>query len=278
MCRGFEDVGLKPGVNVTLDHQFADESDARYNALAPEMAARRPDVLLAIAGPPTIALKKVHGDVPLVFDAAIDPIAMGIVDSLQGRTEAITGIATGFDLSGKRLQILKDAVPTLSRVALLVNPKTRATTENDVRECEEAAKLLGVSVQPFDVGEYEDVAPAFGRIAAWRADGVILSQNALFALVRDELARAALGSRLPMITFSDTFVSAGAFASYGTSLRENFLAEGAVVKRVLAGERAGDIPVVQPTKFELVINAKTADALGLKLTPQFLLRADRVID
>ena len=278
VVQGFENVGLKAGVNITLDHQFADESDARYNMLAPDMVARRPDVLLAIGAPPTIALKKVHADIPLVFDISIDPIAMGIVDSLKVRTKAITGIATGFDLSGKRLEVLKEAVPAVSRVALLVNPKTRSTTENDIRKCEEAAKLLGVSIQPFDVAEYEEVAPAFASIAAWRADGVIVSQNSLFALIREELAHAALGSRLAMIAFSDTFVSAGALASYGHSLREAFLAAGALVKRVLAGERAGDIPVVQPTKFELVVNARTANALGLKLSPQFLVRADRVIE
>jgi putative tryptophan/tyrosine transport system substrate-binding protein len=279
LVQGFENVDLKPGVNVTLDHQFADESDARYNVLAPQMAARRPDVLLSIALHPTLALKKAHGDVPLVFLGALDPIALAVVDSLARRTEPITGIAAmGADLSAKRLQILSAAVPGLSRVALLVNPKTRSTTENDIKQYGEAAKLLGVSVRSYEIAEYDEVAAAFARLKEWQADGVILSQTALFALVREELAHAALAHRLPMLTFLDTFVSSGALASYGSPVRDVFLAGGALVKRILMGERAGDIPVVQPTKFELVLNMKTAHALGLTFPPQFLATVDRVIE
>jgi putative tryptophan/tyrosine transport system substrate-binding protein len=279
VVQGFEDVGLKSGLNITLDHQFADESDARYNVLAPQMAARRPDVLVAIALPPTLALKKVHDDIPLIFLGSLDPIALRVVDSLAKRTEAITGIvATGIDLSAKRLQILKQAVPSLSRVALLVNPKTKSTTDNDIREYGEAAKLLSVSTRPFEIGEYDEVVAAFSRITEWHGDGVILSQTPLFALIREELAHAALSSHLPMMAYSDTFVSSGALASYGSSLRELFLGGGALVKRVLNGERAGDIPVLQPTKFELVVNMTTADTLGLTFSPPFLASVDRVIE
>lgn len=133
------------------------------------MAALKPDVLLAIALSPTLALKKVHGDIPLVFLGSLDPLALGVVDSLAKRTEAITGItAQGYDLSGKRLHILKDVVPALSRVALVVNPKTRAPTENDIQKYGEAAKLLDVSVRAFDVEDYDGVAPAFAGITEWR--------------------------------------------------------------------------------------------------------------
>jgi ABC-type uncharacterized transport system substrate-binding protein len=279
VVQGFEDVGLKPGINIDLDHQFADESDARYGVLAPQMAALKPDVLLAIGLPPTLALKKVHGDVPLVFLGSLDPLALGVVDSLAKRTEAITGITSmGYDLSSKRLQLLKDVVPALSRVALVVNPKTKAPTENDIRKYGEAAKLLDVSVRVFDVDDFERVATAFAGITEWRADAVTISQTPLFALAREEFAHAALSSRLPMMTWSDTFVSSGALMSYGSSLRETFLAGGALVKRILMRERAGDIPVLLPTKFELVFNMKTARALGLTIAPQFLAIVDRVIE
>jgi putative tryptophan/tyrosine transport system substrate-binding protein len=278
-CAGLRGCRTEAGTNIDLDHQFADESDARYSVLAPQMAALKPDVLLAIALSPTLALKKVHGDVPLVFLGSLDPLALGVVDSLAKRTEAITGItAQGYDLSGKRLHILKDVVPALSRVALVVNPKTRAPTENDIQKYGEAAKLLDVSVRAFDVEDYDGVAPAFAGITEWRGDGVILSQTAIFALIREELARAALSSRLPMMTYSDTFVSSGALMSYGSSLRDLFLAGGALVKRILMGERAGDIPVLLPTKFELVLNMKTAKALGLTIAPQLLAIVDRVIE
>ncbi len=190
-----------------------------------------------------------------------------------------TGITSmGYDLSSKRLEILKNVVPALSRVALVVNPKTRAPTENDIQKYGEAAKLLNVSVRTFDLDDFDRVAPAFAAITEWRADAVIISQTPLFALIREELAHAALSSRLPMMTWSDTFVSSGAVMSYGSSLRETFLAGGALVKRILMGERAGDIPVLVPTKFELVLNMKTAKALGLTITPQFLAIVDRVIE
>jgi putative ABC transport system substrate-binding protein len=279
VVQGFENAGLKPGVNVILDHQFADESDAKYDQLAPEMAARRPDVLVAIALPPTLALMKVHGDIPLVFLGSLDPILLGVGGNLARRSKPITGVtAMGADLSAKRLHILKTAVPSLSRVALLVNPKTRSTTENDIKQYGEAARLVGVTVQDFEIAAYDQVEAAFAKLSEWKADGVITSQTPLFPLLREELANAALAARLPLMAFSDTFVPLGALMSYGSSLRDMFLSGGPLVKRILAGERPGEIPVVNPTKFELVVNMKTATALGLTFPPQFLATADRVVE
>jgi putative ABC transport system substrate-binding protein len=279
VVQGFENAGLKPGVNVLLDHQFADESDDRYNQLAPEMVARRPDVLVAIALPPTLALMKAQGDIPLVFLGSLDPILLGMGDNLARRSKPMTGVtAMGADLSAKRLQILKTAVPSVSRVALLVNPKTRSTTENDIKQYGEAAKLIGVTVQDFEIAEYDQVGAAFKRLIEWHAEGVITSQTPLFPLLREELAHAALAAHLPLLAFSDTFVPVGALLSYGSSLRDLFLSGGPLVKRILAGERPGEIPVVNPTKFELVVNMKTAAALGLTFPAQFIATVDRVVE
>ena len=228
VVQGFEDVGLKPGINIHLDHQFADESDARYRVLAPQMAALKPDVLLAIALPPTLALKKVHGDVPLVFLGSLDPLASGVVDSLAKRPEAITGITSmGYDLSSKRLQILKDVVPALSRVALVVNPKTRPPTENDIQKYGEAAKLLDVSVRVFDVDDYDKVAAAFAAITDWgggRSDnltnpplcscqGGVRTCCPLFAVADDDVVRhfRLLGSAhvIQLITSGNVFSGRG---------------------------------------------------------------------
>jgi putative ABC transport system substrate-binding protein len=279
VVQGFENAGLKPGVNVVLDHQFADESDAKYSELAPKMVSRRPDVLVAIALPPTLALMKVHGDVPLVFLGSLDPALLGIGDNLARRSKPITGVtAMGADLSAKRLQILKTAVPSVSRVALLVNPKTRSTTENDLKEYGEAAKLADVTVRGFEIAEYDQVDAAFAKLTEWKAEGVITSQTPLFPLIREELAHAALSAHLPLLAFSDTFVPVGALMSYGSSLQDLFLSGGPLVKRILLGERPGEIPIVNPTKFELVVNMKTAAALSLMLPAQFLATADRVIE
>jgi ABC-type uncharacterized transport system substrate-binding protein len=278
VVQGFENAGLKPGVNVILDHQFADESDAKYGQLAPKMAAGHPDVLVGISLSPTLALMKVHGDIPLVFLGS-DPALLGVDDNLARRSRPITGVtAMAADLSAKRLQILKTAVPSLSRVALLVNPKARSTTENDIKQYGDAAKLLGVIFQHFELAEYDKVDAAFANLREWKAEGVITSQTPLFSLVGEELANAALAAHLPLLAFSDTFVSLGALMSYGSSLRDVFLSGGPLVKRILGGERPSEIPVVNPTRFELVINLKTAAALGLTFTPQFLATADRVIE
>jgi len=279
VVQGFENAGLKPGVSVILDHQYADESDAKYAELAPQMAAKRPDLLLAIALPPTLALLKVHGDIPLVFLGSLDPVLLGENGILSRRNNQVTGVtAMGADLSAKRLNILKTALPSVSRVALLVNPKTCSTTENDIRQYGEAAGALGVTVQHFSISEYDGVADAFAKLTEWKADAVITSQTPLFPLLRQELADAALAAKLPLLGFSDTFVPTGALMSYGSSLREMFLSGGPLAKRILAGERAGDIPVVNPTKFELVLNLKTAAVLGVTFPAQFLATADRVVE
>jgi putative ABC transport system substrate-binding protein len=210
---------------------------------------------------------------------SLDPILLGVGDNLARRNKPITGVtAMGADLSAKRLQILKAAVPSVSRVALLVNPRSRSATENDVKQYGEAAKLLGVTVQDFEIAEYDQVGAAFAKLNEWKADGVITSQTPLYGLIRQELVDAALAARLPLMAFSDTFVGVGALISYGTSLREMFLSGGPLVKRVLAGERPSEIPVVNLTKFELVVNMKTAAALGLTFPPQFIATADRVVE
>lgn len=140
-------------------------------------------------------------------------------------------------------------------------------TESDIKQYGEAAKSTGVSVQHFNVSEYDEVAAAFARIFEWQANGMVLSQNPLFSLIREELAHAALSLRLPLMTSSDTYVAAGALISYSASLRHALQSGGALVKRLLKGERAGDIPVLLPAKFELFLNMKTAHALGLTFPP-----------
>jgi putative ABC transport system substrate-binding protein len=161
---------------------------------------------------------------------SLDPILLGVGDNLARRNKPITGVtAMGADLSAKRLQILKAAVPSVSRVALLVNPRSRSATENDVKQYGEAAKLLGVTVQDFEIAEYDQAGAAFAKLNEWKADGVITSQTPLYGLIRQELVDAALAARLPLMAFSDTFVGVGALISYGTSLREMFLSGGPLV-------------------------------------------------
>ncbi|MFO1157847.1 MAG: ABC transporter substrate-binding protein [Reyranellaceae bacterium] len=278
MVQGLQNAGLKPGANVILDHEFADESDAKYNYLAPELVARRPDVLVAIGLPPTLALMKAQDDIPLVFIGP-DPALLGVGENLARRSKPVTGVTlAGADLSGKRLQLLKTAVPSLSRVALLVNPKTRSTTENDIKQYNGAAKRVDMTVESFEIAEYDQIGAAFVKLTEWKADGVITSQTPLFALIRKELADAALAANLPLMAYSDTFVDQGALMSYGSSMRDVFLSVGSLVRRVLAGERPNEIPIVNPTKFELVVNMKTAAALSLTFPLPFLGAIDRMVE
>jgi putative ABC transport system substrate-binding protein len=221
----------------------------------------------------------VHGQIPLIFAGGFDAIGIGIVDRLAKRSENVTGTtAVVNELVAKRLQLLKDLVPSLSHVALIVNPKTGYLTERDLSEANATGKHLQLLISRYDIAEAQDVDVTFGNARRDNCDGVILSQTPYFALIRSELASAALSARLPMMTFSDTFVSAGALVSYGGSLRQVFRSAGKLVHRVLSGEKAADIPVTQPTALELALNLRTADALGLTIPTTVLGRADRVIE
>lgn len=279
VMEGFEAVGLKPNVTIRVQHFFADESDARYAVLAPEMVDLNPDILIAIAGPPTVALKKVHGTIPLMFYGSPDPIGFNIVDNLSKRSENITGASTmGNELLTKRVALLHEALPRLSKVALIVNPKTKYQTDADLAESVRAAKSSAVLIRPFELYEPDDIAQTFKSIREWNAEAVVLSQTPAYSLFRMELAHAALDTQLPLMGWIDQFVAAGAFAAYGASIRDLFVGGGVYVKRILSGERAGDLPVTQPTRFHLTVNNKTADALGLTLPWSFVARVDRFID
>lgn len=276
---GIQNAGLRPGENILVEHYFADESDARYNVLAPQMVERRPDILVAIAGPPTFALKKVHGPIPIVFIAGVDPIATGVVENLGKRDEEITGITTSTEnLTEKRLHLLKEALPSISRAALVVNPKTDYQIRLDLQSASSARQSLGIATEVFKIAEADDIDAAFASMKSRGCEGVVLGQNPLFALIRSELADAALSTGLPMITFGDTFVQVGAFASYGPVFREVFTAGGTLIRRVLAGERAAEIPILRPTRLEFAVNTKTADRLGLSLSARFLAQVDRFFD
>jgi putative tryptophan/tyrosine transport system substrate-binding protein len=276
---GFAEAGLKIGTDVILEDVYADESDARYRELAPQMAARRPDLLVAMTAPPALALAKVHGDIPMVLVWVSDPVELGLVDSLAKRRQNVTGGASLMrDLSGKRLELLREAVPSMSRVALLVNPKTRYETERDVAEYRRVAAPLNIVVEPSEIAEFDEVPHAFARLKQAGCNGVVHSVASIFGLLRDELAVAALSARVALIGNTAPYAAAGTILAYGPVVRDGFVIAGKFVKRLLAGERAQDLPVEQPTRFEFVVNLKTARAIGIELPAALVARADKVIE
>jgi len=276
---GFAEVGYKIGVDIVLEDNFADESDARYNILAPELVERRPDVLVAISAPAALALAKVHGDIPLVFVWVADPLGFGLVDSIGKHSQNVTGNSSmTHELAAKRLELLREANPSLSHVAILVNPKTKYETERDVAEYRKTAAIYNIVVDPFDIAEFDQVQDAFAKLKQSGCDGIVMSSAPIFGLMKKELADGAISARIPMVGNNGPFASSGALFAFGPLIREGFTIGAKYVKRVLAGERANDLPVEQPTRFEMIVNMKTAKEIGIDLPTSILLRADKVIE
>jgi putative ABC transport system substrate-binding protein len=276
---GFSEVGYRVGIDIILEDNFADESDARYNVLAPELVARRPDVLVAITAPPALALSKAHGDIPMVFVWVSDPVGLGLVDGLGKHSQNATGNSSyGRELAGKRMELLKETSPSLSRVAVLVNPKTKYETERDLAEYRKVAANFNAAVEPFDVAEFGQASDVFAKLKREGCDGVVTSVTSIFGLMIKELADAELSARIPMVANSAIYASGGVLMGYGPLIRDGFMIGAKYVKKVLAGERASNLPIEQPTRFEMAVNIKTAKAIGIELPTSILLRADNVIE
>jgi putative ABC transport system substrate-binding protein len=215
--------------------------------------------------------------IPIVMATAIDPVAAGFVASVARPGGNITGLAgLGAELSGKRLEILKQAVPQLSRLALLLNPTNLQAAY--LRETQVAAQALGVALQILEVRRPDEIESAFAAMQRAGADALLLlTDSRLLEPHMDDITALALRSRLPAIYPWRMYVEAGGLMSYGISLREWYRRTATYVDKILKGAKPADLPVEQPMQFELVINLKTAQALGLTLSPEFLFQADEVI-
>ncbi|MGE5848522.1 MAG: ABC transporter substrate-binding protein [Candidatus Methylomirabilota bacterium] len=276
---GMRALGYVEGQNWILDARYAEGKAERLSSLVQEVIHRKPDVLLVSTTPGIVAAKAATSTIPIVMVLVSDPVGTGVVPSLARPGGNITGLTTIVaELAGKRLEILKEIVPTASRIAVLVNPDNPGALPQ-MQSAEAAARKLGVDLRPvLEVRSPGDLERAFGAAVRARAHGALRMIDPLISTLRKETASLAAKHRLPIIYPSRQDVEAGGLVAYGTNLPDQFRQAATFVDKLLRGAKPADLPVEQPTTFELVINLKTAKAFGLTIPPSVLVRADQVIE
>jgi putative ABC transport system substrate-binding protein len=274
--QGLRDLGYVEGRNVVIEYRDAEGKSERLPALAAELVALKVDVILAGGDPQALAAKQATRTLPIVFTAVGDPVSMGLVTSLARPDGNVTGLTstTGLDLVGKRLELLKQAVPGVSRVAVL----WQRTDKDTLTGAEAAARALGVRLQVVEARGSADFDRAFSDMTRARAGALSVFGGAMFANERGRLVGLAAKNRLPAVYPAREYVDAGGLMSYGPNLADLFRRAATYVDKILKGAKPADLPVEQPTKFDFVINLKTAKALGLTIPQSVLGRADHVVE
>jgi len=270
--------GWVDGQNVVIESRFAEGNVDRVPVLVAELIQLKVDVILTGASVATWAAKNAATSIPIVMGASADALGEGLVTSLAHPGGNITGMTflVGPEIAGKQLQLPKEVAPAASRVAVLTNPMNRSHA-NLAQELKAAARAFGVQLQVFDAGSSDQIDSAFAAMTKERAAALLVLTDSVFVGERRRVADLAARNRLPAMYYQREFVDAGGLISYGASLSDMFRHAATHVDKILRGAKPGDIPVEQPTKFELVINLKTAKTLGLTIPQPLLLRADEVI-
>jgi putative ABC transport system substrate-binding protein len=278
--QGLKETGYVEGENLTIEYRWAENQFDRLPALAAELVRRQVAVIVATGGTlPALAAKAATSTIPIVFGVGDDPVRLGLVASLARPGGNATGINFFLgELTAKRLEILRELVPAAVRVALLVNPANAARTEATTRDAERAAQAMALQIKIFTASTSGEIHAAFERLAPERPDALFVGSDPLFTSRRVQLATLAARHGLPASFASRDNVEAGGLVSYGTNLNDAFLQNGLYAGRILKGEKPADLPVMQSTKFELVINLSTAKALGLEVPAMLLARADEVVE
>ncbi len=279
--QGLRDLGYVEGRNVMIEYRSAEDKIEGLPALAAELVARKVDVIVAPDTPSALAAKQATRTIPIVFTYVADPVTSGLVTTLARPGGNVTGLTVlGPELVGKRLEQLKQAVPGVSRVAVLWQPGgvVERTEKERLKRAEVAGRALGVRLQFVGVRGPEDFDRAFSEMTRARAGALTVLPTAMFVNERRRLVDLAAKNLLPAVYPWREFIDAGGLMAYGPDLADSFRRAATYVDRILKGTNPGDLPVEQPTKFELVINLKTAKALGLTIPQSLLLRADQVIE
>jgi ABC-type uncharacterized transport system substrate-binding protein len=277
--QGLRDLGWVEGQNIFVERRFAAGNVDRLKDSAAELVRLKVDVIVTAASAPTQAAKDATTSIPIVFANAGDPVGQGFVQSLPHPGGNITGIAfdASVDITAKQAQLLIEAVPKASRLAVLWNP-TSAFLHSYWSVIKTAAPALRVNLQSLEVQDANEFERAFDAMTREHADGLMVLSDTFTTFYRARLAELAAKHRLPAIYGHNQYTEAGGLMSYGPSLSDAYGRAAAFVDKILKGTKPADLPVEQPTKFELIINLKTAKTLGLEIPPTLLARADKVIE
>ena len=272
--QGLRELGYIEGKNIMIEPRFAEGRIDRFRDHVAELIQLKVDIIVTPGGPQTRAAKEATTAIPIVMVNVGNPVGSGLVVSLARPGGNVTGLTTVTrDLDGKRLELLKEAVPKASRVAVLWNPDAPGGCE----QTEIAARSLGLKIQVLEVRGPDDLDGAFRAAAKERAQALVVLRNPVTLNERKPIADLAIKSRLPTIYDDRMFVEAGGLMSYGTNITDSYRRAAVYVDKILKGTKPADLPVEQPTKFELFINLKTAKQIGLTIPPNVLARADKVI-
>jgi len=270
------ELGWVEGRTVAIDYRWAEGRPERFSEIARELVRRKVDVIVT-AGGAVPAARQATSVIPIVFAVAGDPVGAGYVQSLARPGGNVTGLSVqGADLAGKRLEFLQGVVPELRRLAILANVGFPESAP-ELKEVQAAAQKLGFEITKLEIRRAEDIAPAFEALQG-QADALYVVVDGLIAANRTRIATLALSARLPTVANSREYAQAGALISYGPNFPDLFRRVADLVDKIFRGASPADIPVEQPTRFDLVVNLNTAKALRLAMPPMLLLRADEVIE
>jgi len=275
--QGLRVLSYVEGQNIAIEYRSAEGNLDRLSTLAAELVRLKVDIIFTAGGEAGRAAKKATSAIPIIFVGAVDPVATGVVDSLARPGGNITGFSTGAPgLYGKRLEIIKETLPRLSRVGVLLNP-TNPNADVALNEIRSAGLDLGVQVQSLEVQSPNDIDRAFEAATKAQAGALVVAQQSPITINPNRIAELAAKRRLPAIYTETEWVHAGGLMSYGPTIPDLYRRAAVYVDKILKGTKPADLPVQQPVKYELMINLKTAKALGLTIPPVVLMRAERVI-
>ena len=276
--KGLRDLGWVEGRSFTIETRFADGKTNRLPALAEELVRQRVDVMLTGSSPGALAAKRATATIPIVMVTTGDPVGDGLIASLARPGANVTGVtALGQVLNTKRLELIKEAVPGVTRVGVLINPASTYTPPF-LRERDGAARALGLQLRLLEVNDPTEFEKAFAARATEGIGALMVQTNAMFITHRKRIVDLVAKSRLPAVYGEREFVDAGGLMFYGASLADMYRDAAVYADKILKGARPADLPVEQPTKLELIINFKTAKALGLTIPPSVLARANHVVE
>jgi putative tryptophan/tyrosine transport system substrate-binding protein len=272
------ELGWIDGHTVAIEYRWGESRTERFSEIASDLVRLRVDIILATSIAAALACKQATAIIPIVFPLAGDPLGTGLVTSLARPGGNVTGLSNqAADLAGKRLEVLREVNPGLRKLAVLANAEYPGRI-SEIADIQTAARTLGLDVAAFEIRPAGDIASVFNAMRKEGAEALYVVGDTFMNSNRARISALAMQARLPTICVAREYVEAGGLMSYGANIPHLFARAAELVDKILRGTKSGDIPVEQPTKFELVVNLKTAKALGLAIPESFLLRADKVIE